>query len=122
MTMFTNILAQQCPRCRKGKMFEYGTYNLSKFTKMKESCSRGGQPFELEPSFYVGAMYVSYALQVALFTAVIVAYKVLYPEADMWTYVWSIVVAIVLFMPFIFRISRVVWIHFFVKYDPKVKS
>jgi hypothetical protein len=88
---------------------------------MNKTCPCCEQKFYLEPSFYVGAMYVSYALQVALFVAVIVAIKVLFPKATTSTYVITIVITVIVLTPLIFRLSRSIWIHFFVKYDKEAK-
>ncbi|MEQ8928031.1 MAG: DUF983 domain-containing protein [Fulvivirga sp.] len=115
--MLKTILTQKCPRCGQGDLFKSSTYNLKHFAEMHTQCAHCNQKFELEPSFYTGAMYVSYALQVAIFTAVIVAYKVLYPQASVTTYILSIIGAIILLVPLTFRLSRSVWIHFFVKRD-----
>ena len=64
------LLAGKCPRCRQGKMFPYPAYDLKRFAKMNEDCPVCGLHFEREPGFFVGAMYVNYALAVALFVAI----------------------------------------------------
>ncbi len=89
---------------------------------MHESCSVCNQPYVLEPSFYDGAMYVSYAIQVALFVTVFVAIQVLYPDADIAWYIGGVIALVIILYPIIFRLSRSVWIHFFVSYDKKTKD
>ena len=120
--MLKNILQQQCPQCREGKLFKYSTYNLRKFNVMNDKCECCQQSFSLEPSFYDGALYVSYALQVALFVSVVVAYKVLYPEASTSMYVGTVAILVVGLLPILLRLSKTIWIHFFVKYDAQYKS
>lgn len=66
--------------------------------------------------FYEGAQYVSYALQVALFITFFVAYRVLFDEFNLTPFIISLTIASVLTIPFNWRISRVIWIHFFVRY------
>jgi len=84
---------------------------------MPEQCSCCHQPFELEPSFFYGAMYVSYALQVALLVTVFVAFQVLYPEVDLIWMISTVVGIALLLYPVLLRLSRSIWIHIFVKYD-----
>ena len=83
---------------------------------MPETCSHCGLRYEQEPSFFSGAMYVSHALQVALFTSVYVALRVLFdPPVDVYV-LGTITVALILF-PVTFRLSRAIYINFFVGYQ-----
>jgi hypothetical protein len=66
-----------------------------------------------------GAMYVSYALKVALITTVGVALSVLHHTAGLSWYIGGVVVSVLVLFPVVFRLSRAIWIHFFVKYDPQ---
>ena len=84
---------------------------------MYEKCTHCGQSFHLEPSFYYGALYLSYGLQVALFAAVSVAIAVLYPEAPTAWYLIGVTMVAILLFPLVIRFSRSAWIHIFVKYD-----
>lgn len=115
-SFISSAVSQKCPRCRKGELFYSGTYDLKNFTKMRDECPVCGQQYMLEPSFYDGAMYVSYALQVALFVSVFVAIQVLYPDAEVGWYIGGIIGLVVLLYPLIFRLARSFWIHFFVSY------
>ncbi|MBX2946419.1 MAG: DUF983 domain-containing protein [Cyclobacteriaceae bacterium] len=68
-----------------------------------------------EPSFYTGAMYVSYALQVALFTTVYVALRVLFnPSTEV--YIITTMALAVLLLPVTLRLSRAIYINFFYSY------
>ncbi len=85
---------------------------------MPERCHSCGQKFEPEPGFYYGAMYVGYALSVAYLVTLYVAASVLFGEFSL---LWYFIVAIgslFLLTPVVFRLSRSVWINFFVHYDP----
>lgn len=95
-----------------------GAFDLTNFYKVKDKCSECGQAFHLEPSFYYGAMYVSYGLQVALFVAVAIAIWVFLPNAGVITYMVGVGIIAVVLLPINLRLSRSIWIHFFVKYDP----
>ncbi len=115
------LCSGKCPKCRKGNIFKTSIFNLSGFWKMNPNCSNCGVTFEPEPGFYFGAMFVSYALSVALFVTISVALYVLGNPPD-WIYLTAIVVGAVLFTPFSFRYSRILFLHFFggIRYDPTI--
>lgn len=113
------LCAGKCPKCREGNIFKTSLWNLSGFWKMNGNCSHCEVTFEPEPGFYFGAMFVSYALSVALFATIGVALYVLGNPAD-WVYLTAIAVGAVLFTPFSFRYSRILYLYFFggIHYDP----
>ncbi len=117
MSLIQNIVFHRCPRCRRGRLFTHAAYNLKKTLSMPDKCEHCGQAYHLEPSFYYGALYVSYGLQVALFTAISVAISVLFPGAPTSWYLIGVTVAALALFPLILRLSRTIWIHIFVKYD-----
>lgn len=110
-----SILLHKCPRCHEGELFSARPYQLSRFMKMPDRCHTCGQHYVLEPSFYTGAMYVSHALQVALLTTVYVALRVLWNPSDN-IYIAAIIGSAVLLFPLTLRLSRSIYINFFVKY------
>ncbi len=115
-TKLYSILYHKCPRCHESNLFKSNGYDLKHFTEMPEQCECCGQRFTLEPAFYSGAMYVSYALQVALFTTVYVALRVLFnPSTE--AYIYSTIAASILFLPLTLRLSRSIYINFFIDYD-----
>jgi uncharacterized protein (DUF983 family) len=117
-TRLYSILYHKCPRCHESNLFRSNAYDLKHFTEMPEQCECCGQRFTLEPAFYSGAMYVSYALQVALITAVYVALRVLLnPETEI--YIYATIAVSILLVPIILRLSRSVYINFFIDYDKK---
>ncbi|SFU36105.1 DUF983 domain-containing protein [Pontibacter akesuensis] len=112
-----SIITAKCPRCREGNMFTKGTLYSTKFADMHESCPCCGQAFEPEPGYYYGAMYVSFAFNVAIF---IVSLFILYQFVEDVTIAMMMgVVAVVVIglLPVIFRLSRALWIHMFVRYE-----
>ncbi|MFN4299487.1 MAG: DUF983 domain-containing protein [Thermaurantimonas sp.] len=118
--LIINIIRMRCPRCRKAPLYtQPNPYKFSRLFEMHEQCPHCGQPYEIEPNFYYGAMYASYALAVALFVAVLVILTIIgHNEVEVLlpTYFISLVVL----SPVLFRLSRSLWIHFFVKYDPEL--
>jgi len=82
---------------------------------MPDRCPSCGLHFNPEPSFYTGAMYVSYALQVALFTTVYVALRVLFnPSTEV--YILTTIALAVILLPVTLRLSRTIYINFFYSY------
>ena len=112
-----SIYQCKCPRCHKGDMFLRGKLlSPTKFSVMNKSCSNCGQSFEPEPGYYFGAMFVSYAINTALFITAWVALTVLKPDYSLSLLLSLLGVAAIVFLPFIYRISRSIWIAIFISY------
>lgn len=116
------VVTNRCPRCREGKIFRSdNAYDFRNMMKMHEKCPVCGQLTEIEVGFYYGTSYVSYALTVAYSVATFVAWWVLlgfslYDNSIMY---WLIAngVTLVALQPFFMRMSRSLWLSWFVKYD-----
>jgi len=117
------LLKGKCPRCRQGEMFPFSAVNVTKFMKMNDDCPVCGLHFEREPGFFVGAMYINYAFSVAIFVAVGLALYVL-GDSNFYVFLITIVTIVVLLSPFLFRYSRILFLHIFggVRYDPKYSN
>lgn len=116
-TKLYSIVANKCPRCQEGDFFIYkNPYNLKKFDKMNDSCPVCNESFEKEPGFYQGAMYVNYALSIAAGVGWFILVYIFY-GFDPAIFVISFSVVLVLLLPLMFRIGRLLWINFFVKYS-----
>lgn len=119
---FYSILHWKCPKCHGGDLFSNANpYNLSHLADMPNKCGECGQRFLLEPGFYYGAMYVSYALTVAVSVAVFVAMSVLWHFDVLW-YLGLNALTLLLVFPWIFRTSRAVWLNLFVSYGKDVSN
>ena len=70
----------------------------------------------IEPSFFYGAMYVSYGITVALSVALFIIAHV-FLKLDLFQSFIAIVVALALLSFYIMRLSRLIWINMFVDYD-----
>ena len=96
--------------------------------KMNETCPVCGQPTELEVGFYYGTAYVSYALTVAFSVATFLAWFVLIgfslDDGDHRLFWWLGInsVLMILLQPIFMRLSRSLWLSWFVKYDPDWKE
>ncbi|WJS96542.1 DUF983 domain-containing protein [Flavobacterium johnsoniae] len=114
-----SILTGSCPKCQKESMYEdKNPLHLTKVLKMNENCSHCGFKYQIEPSFFYGAMYVSYALNVAVGIAAFIVSFVFFGATIEQSFLAIILTLVVLF-PFVLRLSRNLYINMFVSYDPK---
>ncbi len=116
-------LGCHCPRCREGKLFKNPvSISIKKNMAMNIHCPVCGLPTEKEPGFYYGTGYVSYALGVAISVSTFIAWYVLIGMSvnDNRFFYWLIANAVILVVlqPWLMRVSRSIWISWFVKYDP----
>lgn len=79
---------------------------------MHKNCAHCGVSFEPEPGFYLGAMFVSYALNVALLVGIWLVLYLFWNPSDK-IYILAISMGIILFLPISFRASRVLWLYTF---------
>ncbi len=122
-----SMLSNKCSHCRRGKLYIYrNPYNLKHFMEMPETCPVCGQPFEIEVGFWFGTGFVSYALSVVVCVASFIAWKVLIGMSlhDNRLFWWIGVNAVLLvaLQPILMRLSRTIWLNFFVWYDPEWKE
>ena len=125
-----SIFTMRCPRCREGLMFKSKNsikrLSLSHILDMPDACPECGQRFELEQGFWYGTGYVSYALAIAVSVATFVAWMVLIGVStdDNRIFYWlgANGVLLVLLQPWLMRLSRVIYLYFFVRYDENYKK
>ncbi|TMM59517.1 DUF983 domain-containing protein [Maribacter algarum] len=112
-----SILTGSCPKCHQESMYvNKNPYKPGHLFKMHQRCSNCNTKYKIEPSFFYGAMYVSYGVGIAFAVAAFVISKLLL-GADLITTFIAITATMVGFMPVIIRLSRNIWINFFFKYD-----
>jgi uncharacterized protein (DUF983 family) len=115
-TKMYSILKLKCPRCHEGDLFmTRNPYNFTKLETLHDACPVCKQNYCPEPGFFYGAMYVSYALTIALSVAVFVMMTLLWHFDVLW-YLGLNALAIILLFPPIFRVSRATWFNMFVSY------
>lgn len=111
-----SILTGTCPVCQEESMYkDSNPYRLQNILKMHERCSQCGTKYKMEPSFFFGAMYVSYALGVAVSVAAFIISYVFFGGGLMTTFL-AITASLVILMPVILRLSRNIWINMFLSY------
>jgi uncharacterized protein (DUF983 family) len=95
----------RCPRCCKWPIF------AGRF-KMNRSCAVCGLDFQPEAGYFLGAMYISYPLATFVLAGMAFALRLVLPD---WGLEWLVLLAFppfLLFVPLLFRYSRVLWIYF----------
>jgi uncharacterized protein (DUF983 family) len=112
-SILRDVLSTKCPNCRKESMFMYPTLNLIGMLKMHRKCPHCGQDFMPEPGFYFGAMYFSYAINVALMVFFGVASEVLFHPDSVLILLACVLIPPVLVAPWNFRISRAIMLYVF---------
>ena len=117
-----SILTGSCPKCQNESMYlDKNLLNLSNILKMNEHCSHCGLKYQIEPSFFYGAMYVSYGLNVGIgIAAFIISYVIL--NTSLKVAFISIIASMVLSFPLVLRLSRNIYINMFVSYDKDFKQ
>lgn len=104
------VLTLRCPRCLDGHVWRH-------FITMNVACPVCGLVFDRESGYFAGAMVVSYALAVPILAAMVLALIML---AGLDVVVALIIgnTAYLVLVPFIFRYSRVLWLHLDWLIDP----
>lgn len=112
-----SILTGVCPKCHEENMYlNNNAYVLSETLKMHEHCSYCNTKYKIEPSFFYGAMYVSYGVGIAFSVAAFLISYGFFETGKFGTFI-SIIATLILFLPIILRLSRNIWINIFMKYD-----
>src|SRR5690606_632505 len=119
-TKLYSIITGTCPVCQEESMYrEANPYKLTKIFDMHERCSHCGTKYKIEPSFFFGAMYVSYGLGVAVSVAAFIITYFFLGGGLMATFL-AITVSLIILMPLLIRISRNIWINLFLNYKKPV--
>lgn len=112
------IIKMRCPRCEQGKLFiNPNPYNLKDLTKMPKQCECCGQLTQPETGFYYGAMYVSYALCIAISFGNYFLFELVLGFSGARFLIINTLVLLLLW-PVIFRYARVIYFYIFVRYNP----
>lgn len=105
-----------CPVCHGDSMYvEKNPYKITQIFRMHDRCSKCGFKYKIEPSFFFGAMYVSYALGVAFSLASFIITHFFIGVSGINSF-YIIIAVLTILMPIIIRLSRNIWINLFVNY------
>ncbi len=93
---------------------------------MYENCPVCRQKFDLEVGFWYGTGYVSYALTVLLSGITFIAWWIAIgiSTEDNRIFYWLIfnTILIIILQPWLMRLSRAVYIYFFIKYNENYEN
>ena len=114
MNRLQSLLRGRCPNCEVGEVFSgKGDILRRKMPVMHEDCPHCRYHFEKEPGFFVGAMYVSYALTLAeSFTIYFLIRYFTTAPAILLLIIVSVVGPLTLIN---FRYSRILWMYAFIR-------
>lgn len=118
---FKAALHAKCPRCHTGNMYSNGMYSFGG-QKMNKNCPHCNLQFEVEPGYFYVAMFVSYAINVAILVTAGVGTYILTHSENPWLYAPILLGAAFLLSPVNFRYSRVIllfWLTPGLHFDPK---
>ena len=117
-----SIIFGKCPKCHQESMnMKKNPYNFSDTLKMHDRCKHCDTKYKIEPSFFYGSMYVSYAVGVAFAVAAFIISN-LFLGTSLMVAFFCIVGTLVGFMPVIIRLSRNIWINLFIRFDPNLAN
>ena len=112
-----SILTGSCPKCHQESMYEdQNPYHIANVYKMHENCSHCGLHYQIEPSFFYGAMYVSYGLTVGIGIAAFIISKVIIGLSLLQSFI-AIIASLFALMPVTARLARNIYINIFVHFD-----
>ncbi len=117
-----SILFLKCPQCHQGNFLEAHPYNIKHLNKVKDACPQCHLKYSIEPSFYYGSMYVSYAVGVAFGVAIFVLTKLFNLQLSLLGLFVTIAISLILLMPYIGAISKAIWANFFFSYNTKIAN
>ncbi len=116
-TKVYSIFNGACPVCQQESMYrQKNPYRLTQTLKMWERCGNCGTRYKIEPSFFYGAMYVSYPVGLIFAGMAFVLSYFLVGLGLVDTYI-VIVITMIVLLPVILRLSRNIWINFFMSFD-----
>ena len=104
------ILKVRCPRCLQGKVFR-------RLWQMDQYCPVCRLEFEREPGYYLGAMYFSYGLALITGTPTLILLLLLHTSNLLIMLILSL--QLTLSTPWLFRYSRLIWLHLDQVVDPR---
>ena len=120
-TKLYSIIKFRCPVCHEGDFLEGHPYSIKHLGNVRKKCNSCGQPYSKEPGFYFGAMYVAYALGVALFVAVWLFTYLFFPSLSSFWNIFIVALLSLLLAPYFFSLSKIIYANFFFKYKSNKK-
>jgi uncharacterized protein (DUF983 family) len=104
------VLRSRCPHCLKGEVF-------SSLMKMHENCPVCGIDFEREHGFFMMSIFIGYILGFIVVVPPLIILFLL--DAPVVAYFLLSAAILIPLSPFIFRYSRILWLHLDELLDPR---
>lgn len=111
-SLFMRIIKEKCPNCGKGDVYQKKT-KLLQLPVMKDDCNICHYYFDREPGYFLGAMYISYALAVLQGILTFVLLGAFLPKIDT---IWVVLIILAVISAFSiknYKLSRIIYIHIF---------
>jgi uncharacterized protein (DUF983 family) len=99
------LLLQRCPRCSRGRIYARGM-------DMNACCPVCDLVFEREPGYFLGSLYVSYTLAIAVMLVLLGIGHLLLPSWDLCNVTLLVGLFFLPLAPAVTRYARVIWIYF----------
>ena len=113
-----SVLKSKCPRCNQGELWEKENSYTKGFDKMHIKCENCALIYEMEPGFWYGAMYISYAMGVFVTVGVVIVLS-LFTNLSIVLKLVTAFVFLIALVPILYRYSRNLWINVFIHFDSK---
>ncbi len=117
-----SVFKMKCPRCHEGDFFVSHPYDLKKAGDIHKRCPNCDLKYSPEPGFYFGAMFVSYALGVALFVAFWVSFNLFFDDMNLGLQILIISLASIFTAPYFYALSKIIWANMFIRADSSLDS
>lgn len=111
----SSIFSLTCPACRTGALFPNSSLFFDFSFKMNSRCPHCNESFIREPGFYYGAMFISYIFS-AFFSLLFAGILILIFDIDWKLVIAMLILVMILTFAYLFKVSRSIWIHFFVPF------
>ncbi len=111
-SLFMRIMKEKCPNCGKGNVYAKKKRFLE-LPVMKDDCEVCHYHFDREPGYFLGAMYISYAL--AVFQGII-TFLLLHAFLPKMNTIWVVLIILAVISAFSmknYKLSRIIYIHIF---------
>ncbi|MES2629808.1 MAG: DUF983 domain-containing protein [Bacteroidota bacterium] len=112
MNLLHSILHEKCPKCSTGEVYQ-STKTIFHLPEMHEKCSECGYRFDRESGYFIGAMYISYALGVFQGLLAFALYYFFLPPLPVGYVVLLISLVVLMCSRKNYTLSRIIYIHIF---------
>ena len=120
-----SIIYNLCPRCHLSNFWKYNNPYKNIIISDHHNlgiCETCNLKFEIEPGFFFGSMYVSYAISVFISLLIWIFYEYFFIEYDLFYLICFVALLLFFLSPITYFISRLIWINIFIHYDSKCQE